>query len=315
MLQFLISRIIAAIPTLLLVTVLVFLLTRLVPGDPALLMLGDMATESSLADLRHSMGLDQSLIQQFIIWFSHMIQGDFGHSIQTGQAVLPLIIQRFGVTVSVVLAAVVIASLLAVPAGMLAAWKQNSSWDVGLVMFSTFLLSIPSFWMGLLILLALGLGLGLGWLPVVGYVSVMDNFQQGTLYLLMPVLTLVLVEVGALVRMMRASTLEVLRLDYVSHARAKGLRERTVLSRHVFPNAFGPTWTLIGLTLGNLLRGVAVTETVFSLPGLRRLLVDAIYARDYPVIQGCMLFIATLYVLTNLVIDALYPLFNPRVSA
>lgn len=223
MLQFLISRIIAAIPTLLLVTVLVFLLTRLVPGDPALLMLGDMATESSLADLRHSMGLDQSLIQQFIIWFSHMIQGDFGHSIQTGQAVLPLIIQRFGVTVSVVLAAVVIASLLAVPAGMLAAWKQNSSWDVGLVMFSTFLLSIPSFWMGLLILLALGLGLG--WLPVVGYVSVMDNFQQGTLYLLMPVLTLVLVEVGALVRMMRASTLEVLRLDYVlpcARQRAEG---------------------------------------------------------------------------------------------
>ncbi|WP_034914198.1 ABC transporter permease [Erwinia sp. 9145] len=313
MLQFLITRIMAAIPTLLLVTVLVFLLTRLVPGDPALLMLGDMATESSLADLRHSMGLDQSLPQQFIIWFSQMIHGDFGHSIQTGQPVLPLILQRFGVTLSVVLVAVVIASLLAVPAGMLAAWKQNSSWDVGLVMFSTFLLSVPSFWMGLLILLTLGLWLG--WLPVVGYVAVSDNLHQGILYLLMPILTLVLVEVGALVRMMRASTLEVLRLDYVSHARAKGLRERTVLSRHVFPNAFGPTWTLIGLTLGNLLSGVAVTETVFSLPGLGRLLVDAIYARDYPVIQGCMLFIATLYVLTNLVIDALYPLFNPRVSA
>lgn len=313
MMQFLLSRVMAAIPTLLLVTVLVFLLTRLVPGDPALLMLGDMATESSLADLRHSMGLDQSLVQQFVIWFSHMIQGDFGHSIQTGQPVLPLIIQRFGVTVSVVLVAVVIASLLAVPAGMLAAWKQNSSLDVGLVMFSTFLLSIPSFWMGLLILLTLGLWLS--WLPVVGYVSVMDNLQQGLIYLLMPVLTLVLVEVGALVRMMRASTLEVLRLDYISHARAKGLREKTVLSRHVFPNAFGPTWTLIGLTLGNLLSGVAVTETVFSLPGLGRLLVDAIYARDYPVIQGCMLFIATLYVVTNLVIDALYPLFNPRVSA
>ncbi|QKJ86911.1 Dipeptide transport system permease protein DppB [Paramixta manurensis] len=313
MLQFLFARIMAAIPTLLLVTVLVFLLTRLVPGDPALLMLGDMATESSLADLRHSMGLDQGLLQQFLIWFGQVLHGNFGQSIQTGQAVLPLILQRFGVTLSVVLAAIVIASLLAVPAGMLAAWKQNSKWDIGLVMFSTFLLSIPSFWMGLLILLTLGLSLG--WLPVVGYVSVTDNLQQGVLYLLMPVLTLVLVEIGALVRMMRASTLEVLRLDYVSHARAKGLRERTVLSRHVFPNAFGPTWTLIGLTLGNLLSGVAVTETVFSLPGLGRLLVDSIYARDYPVIQGCMLFIATLYVLTNLVIDALYPLFNPRVSA
>lgn len=313
MLQFLLTRIMTAIPTLLLVTVLVFLLTRMVPGDPALLMLGDMATEESLADLRHSMGLDQGMVQQFIIWFGNVLQGNFGHSIQSGQDVLPLILQRFGVTLSVVLAAIVIASLFAVPAGMLAAWKQNSSLDTGLVMFSTFLLSIPSFWMGLLILLLFGLQLG--WLPVVGYVSLSDNLKGGVLYLLMPVMTLVLVEAGALVRMMRASTLEVLRLDYVSHARAKGLRERTVLSRHVFPNAFGPTWTLIGLTLGNLLSGVAVTETVFSLPGLGRLLVDAIYARDYPVIQGCMLFIATLYVLTNLLIDALYPLFNPRVSA
>lgn len=313
MLQFLIKRVLGAMPTLFLVTVLVFLLTRLVPGDPALLMLGDLATESSLADLRHSMGLDKSLPQQFIIWFVQVLHGNFGQSIQTGQAVLPLIFQRFGVTLSVVFAAIVIASLLAVPCGMLAAWKQNSKLDIGLVMFSTFLLSIPSFWMGLLILLTLGLNLG--WLPVVGYVAISDNLQQGVLYLLMPVLTLVLVEVGALVRMMRASTLDVLRLDYVSHARAKGLRERTVLSRHVFPNAFGPTWTMIGLTLGNLLSGVAVTETVFSLPGLGRLLVDSIYARDYPVIQGCMIFIATIYVLTNLVIDALYPLFNPRVSA
>ncbi len=313
MLQFLIKRVLGAMPTLFLVTVLVFLLTRLVPGDPALLMLGDLATESSLADLRHSMGLDKSLQQQFIIWFVQVLHGNFGQSIQTGQAVLPLIFQRFGVTLSVVFAAIVIASLLAVPCGMLAAWKQNSKLDIGLVMFSTFLLSIPSFWMGLLILLTLGLNLG--WLPVVGYVAISDNLQQGVLYLLMPVLTLVLVEVGALVRMMRASTLDVLRLDYVSHARAKGLRERTVLSRHVFPNAFGPTWTMIGLTLGNLLSGVAVTETVFSLPGLGRLLVDSIYARDYPVIQGCMIFIATIYVLTNLVIDALYPLFNPRVSA
>ncbi len=313
MLSFIFRRVASAIPTLLLVTVIVFLLTRLVPGDPALLMLGDLATESSLADLRHSMGLDQSLFTQFFIWFGQVLHGNFGHSIQSGQAILPLILDRFSVTMSVVLAAVVAASLVAVPFGMLAAWKQNTRLDVGLVMFSTFLLSIPSFWMGLLILMFFGLKLG--WLPVVGYVSIRENAGQGVLYLLMPVLTLVLVEVGALVRMMRASTLEVLRLDYVTHARAKGLRERTVLSRHVFPNAFGPTWTLIGLTLGNLLSGVAVTETVFSLPGLGRLLVDGIYARDYPVIQGCMLFIAGIYVLTNLVIDALYPLFDPRVVA
>ena len=174
-------------------------------------------------------------------------------------------------------------------------------------------MSVPSFWMGLLLLLALGLHLG--WLPVVGYVSLANDLKAGLVYLAMPVLTLVLVESGVLIRMARAAALEVLRLDYVAHARAKGLPESVVLGRHVLPNAFAPTWTLIGLVLGNLLGGIAVVETVFTLPGLGRLLVGAIFARDYPVIQGCMLFITFVYVLVNLVVDLLYPLFDPRVVA
>ena len=203
--------------------------------------------------------------------------------------------------------------IVAVAAGVIAAWKQDSSLDLSLVAVATLLLSIPTFWLGLLLLLFFGLKLE--WLPVVGYVSIAENPWAGILYLVMPIMTLFLHEIGVILRMARASTLEVLRLDYITHARAKGLSESAVLWRHAFKNAFGPTWTLIGLVLGNLLGGIAVVETVFTIPGLGRLLVDAIFARDYPVIQGCMLFVAFTYVLVNLVIDLCYPVFDPRVTA
>lgn len=313
MVRFALTRIAMALPTLLIVAVSVFVLIRLIPGDPAQLMLGDLATPASLADLRARLGLDQSLPVQFGIWIGKVLTGDFGQSISSQQAVLPLILQRFAVSAQIVLVAVLLASLVAVPAGVIAAWKQDSGLDLGLVAAATLLLSVPTFWLGLLLLLFFGLKLG--WLPVVGYVSIAEDWKAGLLYLVMPILTLFLHEIGVILRMARASTLEVLRLDYITHARAKGLSEGAVLWRHAFKNAFGPTWTLIGLVLGNLLGGIAVVETVFTIPGLGRLLVDAIFARDYPVIQGCMLFIAFTYVLLNLVIDLFYPVFDPRVAA
>ena len=313
MFRFALTRIAMALPTLLIVAVSVFVLIRLIPGDPAQLMLGDLATPASLADLRARLGLDQSLPVQFGIWIGNVVSGDFGQSISSQQAVLPLILQRFWVSAQIVLVAVLLASCVAVPAGVIAAWKQDSALDLGLVATATLLLSIPTFWLGLLLLLFFGLKLE--WLPVVGYVSIAENPWAGILYLVMPIMTLFLHEIGVILRMARASTLEVLRLDYITHARAKGLSERAVLWRHAFKNAFGPTWTLIGLVLGNLLGGIAVVETVFTIPGLGRLLVDAIFARDYPVIQGCMLFVAFTYVLVNLVIDLCYPVFDPRVTA
>jgi peptide/nickel transport system permease protein len=313
MLRFALSRIFMAIPTLLIVAVSVFVLIRLIPGDPAQLLLGDLATPASVADLRARLGLDKTWFEQFAIWFGHVLQGDLGVSITSSQSVASLVFARFLVSAQIVLAAVVLASLVAVPAGMIAAWKQNRWPDLVLVGTATLLVSIPTFWLGLLLLLFLGLELH--WLPVVGYVSVTEDWKNGLLYLAMPILTLFLHEIGVLIRMARASALEVLRLDYVTHARAKGLSERAVLMHHVFRNAFGPTWTLIGLVLGNLLGGIAVVETVFTIPGLGRLLVDAIFARDYPVIQGCLLFVAAVYVLVNLVIDLFYPLFDPRVAA
>jgi len=306
-------RVVMTVPTLLLVAVTVFVLMRLVPGDPVLLMLGDSADAAQLAQARQQFGLDQALPLQFAHWLGLVLQGDFGHSISNGQAVLPLILERFQVSASIVLVAVLIAALIAVPAGLVAAWKQDKPLDVAIVGGATLLLSVPSFWLGLLLLLAFGMKLG--WLPVVGYVPLTEDFRQGLLYIVLPIVTLALIETGVLTRMSRASAIEVLRLEYVTHARAKGASESRVLLRHVLPNAFAPTLTLIGLVLGHLLGGIAVLETVFTLPGLGRLLVDAIFARDYPVVQGVLLFTALVYVLINLLVDLCYPLFDPRVAA
>ncbi|QRM30400.1 ABC transporter permease [Microvirga sp. VF16] len=313
MLRFIARRILMAVPTLLIMAVSVFALIRFIPGDPAALMLGDMADPASLADLRERLGLNESLPVQFAIWFGNIFQGDLGLSITSSQPVLPLIIDRFWISAKIVLIAVLFATLVAVPAGMIAAWRQNSLTDLILVGTATILLSIPTFWLGLLLLILFGLKLE--WLPIVGYVSFSEDPTAALLYIIMPIATLFLHEMGVLIRMSRASTLEVLRLDYITHARAKGLSEGAVLMHHAFKNAFGPTWTLIGLVLGNLLGGIAVVETVFTIPGLGRLLVDSIFARDYPVIQGCLLFIAFVYVVVNIVVDLLYPVFDPRVTA
>jgi peptide/nickel transport system permease protein len=310
---FILRRILMSLPTLLLVAMAVFLLVRLIPGDPAMLMLGDQADPASLAELRRAMGLDKSLPVQFFHWLGHVLRGDLGTSIGQGVPVGPLIVDRFQVSAVIVLSAVAIAACIAVPAGMVAAWRQNRFADFAIVSTATLLLSLPSFWVGLLLLMLFGLKLG--WVPVIGYVAFADDPLGALQSVALPVLTLVLVEVGVLIRMARASTIEVLRLEYISHARAKGLSERNVLMRHALPNAFAPTLTLIGLVLGHLLGGIAVVETVFTIPGLGRLLVDAIFARDYPVVQGCLLFIALVYVLVNLVVDLLYPLFDPRVAA
>jgi peptide/nickel transport system permease protein len=277
------------------------------------LILGDSATPEQLAVLRAAWGLDKPIGLQFFYWLGQVLQGDLGQSITSSEPVLPLLLQRFQVSASIVLVAVALAVLLAVPAGLYAAWKQNSIVDTVVVATATFFLSIPSFWLGLLLLLFVGLKLGL--VPVVGYVPFAEDWRASITFLILPVVTLTLIELGVLTRMSRASAVETLRLEYVTHARAKGLSERRVLLRHVLPNAFAPTWTLVGLVLGNLLGGIAVLETVFTLPGLGRLLVDAIFARDYPVVQGCMLFTAAIYVLVNLVVDLCYPLFDPRVSA
>jgi peptide/nickel transport system permease protein len=303
MLQFILKRILLAIPTLLLVAIFVFLLVRMIPGDPALLLLGDGADASAIAAAHARLGLDQPLVWQFLIWLGHLFQGDLGESIVTHEPVLSLTWDRFQLSALIILLSVCIAAVIAVPLGIFAAWRQNKVSDFVIVTLSTLGLSIPSFWLGLMLLMLFGIELG--WLPVVGYVSFHQDAARAVLYLILPVLTLATIEIGGLTRMARSSAIEVLRLEYVTHAKAKGLSDRAVLLRHVLPNSFGPTLTLIGILMGTLLGGIAVVETVFTLP---------IYARDYPVIQGCLLVIAVGYVVVNLVVDLLYPMFDPRVT-
>jgi peptide/nickel transport system permease protein len=313
MLGYLLRRLAMTVPTLLLVSAAVFTLVRLIPGDPVQLMLGDAADQAQVTEMRRELGLEEPLPVQFVLWLGKVVTGDLGKSISNGLSVLPLMLERFQVSATIVVVAVFLAVLVAVPAGLIAAWRQNKPLDLAIVAGATMLLSIPSFWLGLLLLLLFGLKLG--WLPVVGYVPFREDFGKALLYIVLPIATLTMIEIGVMIRMARASAIEVLRLEYVTHARAKGLGEGRVLARHVLPNAFAPTWTLIGLIMGNLLGGIAVLETVFTLPGLGRLLVDSIFARDYPVVQGCLLFTALIYVLVNLVVDLCYPLFDPRVSA
>jgi peptide/nickel transport system permease protein len=311
MLKYAAKRILLAIPTLLLVAIGVFAMLHLIPADPAQLLLGDIENPQALAQLHQQLGLDKPLATQFLIWIGRVLHGDFGTSIVEQRPVLDMLLGRFAVTASLVVPAVLLATLMAVPAGMFAAWHQNTWIDTVIMTLAIVFMSIPSFWLGLLFLMLFGLKLDL--FPVVGYVSPLENFREGIQYLVMPVMSLALIETGVLVRMVRASTIEVLRLEYITAARAKGLSEPVVAFRHALKNTMAPTWTLIGLTLGSLLGGAVVTETVFTIPGIGRLLVDSIFARDYPVVQGCLLFVTAIYVGVNLLIDLSYPLFDPRV--
>lgn len=312
MISYIVKRIGAAVPTVLIVSVLVFAMIRAVPGDPAALMLGDADNPKLLAEIRTSLGLDQPVATQFFLWARHVFSGDLGISIARKEPVLDLILSHFPVTAQIVLTATLLACLVAIPSGLFAAWRQNRGADTAIVATATFLVSLPSFWVGILLIWLFGVELG--WAPTYGFVSIKQGGWRAASYLVLPVMAIVLTEVAAITRMMRASAIEVLRLEYVSHARAKGLTERRVLLRHAFPNAFGPTLTVVGLILGHLLSGAAVIETVFTVPGIGRLLIESIYARDYPVVQGCLLFIALLYVGVNLVVDLLYPLFDPRIK-
>lgn len=299
------------VPTLLVVSIIVFALIRAIPGDPAEIMLNDLDSDAAIAELRTELGLDRPLPVQYVIWLGNVLTGDLGTSIRTGQPVAEALFDRLGVTATITALAIGVAVLLAIPAGLIAAWKQDTLADAAIIGVSILFLSLPSFWLGLMMIWLFAITLG--WLPAIGFVSISEDFVGGLRYLIMPVATLALVEMAVVARMMRAQTLEVLRLDYVTHARAKGLPESLVLTRHVARNALGPAVTVIGLILGGLLGGASVTETVFSIPGIGRLLVDAIYARDYPVLQGCLLLIAFIYVCVNLLVDLAYAVLDPRV--
>ncbi len=309
--RYLATRIASLVPILFGTSVIAFLLIRLVPGDPAIALLGMEADATAIATLRTQLALDQPLIVQYASWLGLILTGDFGRSIQGGRQVLPLLLNALGPTALLSVAALVISLSIAIPAGIVAATRRNSGADYGASFLALCGLSMPSFWLGVLLILAFAIHVPI--FPASGYVSPLIDPVAHLHHLVLPALTLGAALAAATMRMTRATMLEVLRADYVRTARAKGLPRRTVIWGHALRNARIPIVTLIGIQFGQLLGGVVITETVFSWPGIGKLTVDAIFARDYPVVQGAVLLTAILFVLINLATDLLYTALDPRV--
>jgi peptide/nickel transport system permease protein len=311
MTRYLGTRLISLVPILFGTSVVAFLLIRLVPGDPAVALLGMEADPRSLAALRQQLALDQPIPVQYVTWLGHILTGDFGRSVQGGRAVFPLLIGALAPTALLSAAALVISLLIAIPAGIVAATHRNSGADYTASFLALCGLSLPSFWLGILLILMFSIYWPL--FPASGYVSPLVDPIAHLRHLVLPAVTLGAALAAATMRMTRATMLEVLRADYVRTARAKGLSQRRVIWGHALRNARIPIVTLLGIQLGQLLGGVVITETVFSWPGIGKLTVDAIFARDYPVVQGAVLLTATLFVLINLVTDLIYTVLDPRV--
>ncbi|RPH43100.1 MAG: ABC transporter permease [Burkholderiales bacterium] len=311
MLAFLGRRLLATIPVLLIVSVLVFLLLRLTPGDPAAILAGDQATTEQIAQIRENLGLNRSIPAQYLIWLGHMLQGDLGQSFYYKTEVVTLIGQRIEPTLSLALITIVVAVLVSVPLGVLAAWRHGGWLDRGLMAFSVLGFSIPVFVLAYLLIWLLSMRLG--WLPVQGYVRLSNGVGPWLYQLLLPSITLSVIYIALIARVTRAAVLETLGEDYIRTARAKGLPEAKVLLRHALANAAVPIITVIGIGIALLIGGVVVTESVYAIPGLGRLTVDAVLARDFPTIQGIILFFSFVYVLVNLLVDLSYVFFDPRI--
>jgi len=309
---FLAKRLLLMIPVVILVGIFTFLLIRLIPGDPAAQMLGLDAKPQEIEALRRQMGLDQPIYKQFFIWAARVIRGDLGHSIFLNQPVFVAIVEHLECTVSLALLALTYALVVSVPIGILAAVKQNA-WQDKLVMgFALFGVSAPSFWLGLVGIFVFAVYLG--WFPSQGYEMFNDGVRQWLWFISLPALSLGVQTAALIARMTRSSMLEVLRQDYIRTARAKGVREKLVIFKHAFKNGLIPVITVVGMTLGQLLGGAVITETVFSLPGIGQLVITAIRNRDYPMVQGVIMFISMTYVCANLLVDILYGWLDPRIK-
>ncbi|SEG69175.1 ABC transporter permease [Marinobacterium lutimaris] len=311
MLGYFIRRLLAAIPVMLVVALSVFLLLRLSPGDPATIIAGEMADAEQVNNIRTALGLNEPLHTQFFIWIGNLLQGDFGTSLISQTSVMSMISQRLEPTISLALAAITLTVLISVPLGVIAAWKQGK-WIDNLVMSTSVVgFSVPVFVIGYILIQVFAIELK--WLPVQGYRSIDDGIGEFITRLILPAMTLSSVYIALIARMTRASMLEVLGEDYIRTARAKGLGQRIVLFRHALRNAAVPILTVVGAGFALMVSGVVVTETVFNIPGLGRLIVDAVLSRDYPVIQALILLTAGLYVVINLLIDLSYAITDPRI--
>jgi peptide/nickel transport system permease protein len=305
------NRLLQVIPTLLLVSILVFGLQQLMPGDPALILAGDEGgSPAVLAQIRAELWLDRPLPVQYLHWAGNLLHGNLGYSWRIRQPVAELVLQKLPVTAQLGLMAFVFSLLIGVPAGVLSAVKRGTWWDHAANLIGLGGLSTPNFWLGIMLILVVSVQLG--WLPPSGYVPLTEDFWQSLATTIMPAFVLGNATAAVLMRHIRSAMLTALDQDYVRTARAKGLSEMRVIIRHALRNALVPVVTLGALELGTLFSGAVLTEQVFSIPGFGKLVVDAVFNRDYPVVQGVVMVTATLYILLNLLADVLYVLVNPR---
>lgn len=311
MLRYIVRRLLAFIPTLFVLSLLIFLMIYLVPGDPVAMMLGSEATGEQIAEVRARLGLDRPFQERMLDWYTRVLRGDLGESYFLSQSVSEALVERFPITVSLSVLALMVAASLGILAGIVAGVRQGSWTDWTVMVMAMLGLSLPVFWLALNLIFLFSVKLG--WLPTGGYVPLAKDPVGFVKHLALPGVTLGLVHAAVIARITRSSMVEVLRQEYVQAARAKGLRERTVVFRHAFRNALLPVITILGISTGELLAGSVITETVFNLPGVGRLIIDAVRRRDYPVVQGGILFITFSYLLVNLIVDLVYAWVNPRI--
>ncbi len=311
--RFLLGRLIAVIPVLVLVSAGVFLLIHLTPGDPIDAMMAESVDAGVKAELSRQLGLDQPIHVQYLRWMGRLLRGDLGRSIRNGQPVVEDVARRLRPSLELALLAMLIALLVAFPLGMLSAARRNTAADGAGTAFALLGICMPNFLVALLLIFLFGVTLR--WLPISGYTDPLDELVDGVRSLALPAVTLGLALAAVITRTLRSSLLETLTEDYVRTARAKGLSEWRVIRGHVLKNALIPVVTVLGLQLGTLIGGAVITEYVFALPGVGRLVVDAVFARDYPLVQGVVLLIAIAFILSNLLVDILYGWIDPRIRS
>ncbi|AZU64406.1 ABC transporter permease [Neobacillus mesonae] len=308
---YILKRLLSLIPVLMVVSVVVFLIIHMTPGDPASVILGPDARPSEVAELREQLGLNLPLYQQFANWFIGIVQGDLGYSYFMSESVLEAFVSHLGPTFSLAVLAQVFAIVLAIPLGVIAARRRGSIVDQSFMGFSLVGISVPSFLLGLFLILLFAVELK--WLPVAGYKPLSNGLFLHLRYLVLPAIALGAMQAALIARMTRSSMLDILNANYIKTARSKGVKEKMIVYKHALRNAFIPILTVIGQTFGTLVAGAAVVETVFNIPGIGQLIVNSVERRDFAVIQGTILLVATSYVMINLFIDLLYGVIDPRV--
>ena len=308
---YLVRRLLLTLPVLFFVSLIVFSLINLVPGDPARIMLGEEASKEALSALRKEMGLDRPLYVRYLLWLSHVARGDFGRSVRDGRPVLDTLLLKLPVTIELAVTSLLVAWVIAIPAGVVAAWKQRTALDYAATTVALAGISVPNFWLGIMMIYLFAVNLRL--LPPSGYIEPWIDLTRSLRLMVMPSIVLGAALAALVMRLLRSSMLEVLGTDYIRTARSKGLGDAVVLIRHAMKNAMIPVVTVMGLQLSGLLGGAVITETIFAVPGLGRLTVDSILTRDYPMVQGVVLFAALAVVATNLIVDLTYAVLDPRI--